>query len=123
MSEATTVNEAVINQIARDVHATALEKGFWEPPHPFIAELCTKLALIHTEVSEALGVLRDYYEGEINPYTMMTEEQGHDFIEELMDVVIRVFDVAGYLSQTAGSTMLAKMTKNRARPVKHGKRF
>lgn len=115
---------AVVNKLTRDVHSTALDKGFWSPPDPFVAELNTKLMLIVSEVSEAMETLRKPYEGEVISYTGMTEEQGSDFLEELMDIVIRTFDLAEYLfADRAAMKLLVKMEKNAGRPKMHGKRF
>lgn len=124
----TTVTEAVINQVAQDVHSTALEKGFWEAPHPFIGELNTKLNLVTTEITEATGVLRDgsYIDSPVNPYSQMTEAQLEDFIEEIADAIIRCFDLASYfmgVGPSIGDVILHKMQFNTNRPRRHGRRF
>lgn len=126
-TQATTVNEAVISELARQAHKIAQEKGFWDQPDPFIAEACTKLLLISTEVSEATEALRDSYrDGPPHQYTGLTEKQSSDFIEELADIVIRTFDLAASLQGMApdlGVTIIEKMATNRQRPQKHSKRF
>lgn len=105
-----------------DAHLNARAKGFWDAPTPFLAELNTKLMLIVSEVAEAMEVLRKHYEGEVTT-SCMTEAQEAEFLEEVGDIVIRAFDLAGAFTDEFGSIILAKMAKNANRPVKHGKRF
>lgn len=123
MPEALTVQEAVINQIASDTYATATDKGFWNVQDPFLAEINTKLMLIVSEVAEAMEVLRRDYGGPVQSYTRMTELQQEDFTEEVIDVIIRAFDLARHFTDTPGEVMLAKMAHNTTRPKGHGKRF
>lgn len=118
-----TVNEAVLNQVTKDIHNTALTKGFWQPPNTFIAEINTKLMLIVSEVAEAQKALRDHYHGDISPFSHMTVEQEDEFREELCDIIIRTFDLGGYFGWAMGPAILAKMEKNAGRPRMHGKRF
>lgn len=71
--------------------------------------LATRLALIHSEVSEALEALR---KGDME-----------NFAEELADIVIRVADTAGGLDIDLEGEIIKKMEKNKKRGYKHGKRF
>lgn len=64
------------------------------------------LALIHSEVSEALEAFRD--------------GDQENFAEELADVVIRVLDCAAGLGIDMDQQMAAKLEKNRQRGYKHG---
>lgn len=70
-----------------------------------------KLALIGTEVSEAIAEHR-----ESNP-------DWDAFTSELADIVIRTFDLAGFLRLPLGEALVAKMDKNKDRPARHGKRY
>lgn len=64
------------------------------------------LALIHSEVSEALeGFRRDDID---------------NFREELVDVIIRALDLAGGLGFDIDAAIEAKMQKNAGRSYKHG---
>lgn len=123
MTSTTTVTEAVINQLAERSHETATDKGFWEAPDPHLAEINQKLMLIVSEVAEAMEVLRRPYQGVVNPYSNMTDDQQVDFTEEIIDVVIRALDLVGHFAVNPGAVMLAKMEKNALRPRKHGKRY
>ena len=112
-----------INKLADEIYETSASKGFWD-----IAEVSqfaivpVKLALIGDEVSEALKVHRDEYDGSFsNNY--MTKEQEQEFTEELADIVIRTLDLAGGLDLDIGSSIEAKVEKNKTRPYRHGKRY
>jgi len=64
-----------------------------------------RLALIGTEVSEAVEALR----------------VGEDVGPELADIVIRTMDLAGFLGINLGGEIVKKMQKNLDRPAMHGK--
>lgn len=64
------------------------------------------LALIHSEVSEALEAFR--------------ADDGENFVEELADVLIRVLDCVGGLTDEFGEAVSAKLAKNRERGYRHG---
>jgi NTP pyrophosphatase (non-canonical NTP hydrolase) len=64
------------------------------------------LALVHSEVSEALEAFR--------------HDDRANFAEELADVMIRIVGLAHGLGIDLGTEMLAKVEKNRAREFKHG---
>lgn len=64
------------------------------------------LALIHSEVSEALEAFR--------------KDDKANFIEELADVLIRVLDCSEGLGMDIESAICAKLEKNRGRGFRHG---
>jgi len=64
------------------------------------------LALIHSEVSEALEGFR--------------ARDQENFVEEMADIVIRVLDCVGGLPQDFDSVVRAKLEKNRKRGYRHG---
>lgn len=110
----------LLNELADEVAQTAQEKGFWDDSFYTIP---LKLALIASEVSEALAVHREEYDGEDLPDSGMTPRQEMDFCEELADIIIRTLDVAGYYHLDIGYLLTEKMAKNKERPRKHGKRY
>lgn len=73
-----------------------------------VREVATKLALIHSEVSEALeGARKD---------TMDSHLTDRPTIEvELADVLIRVFDLAGALGLDLGQAVVRKLAYNTTR--------
>ena len=86
-------------------HLNAKNKGFWDKPREF----GTVIALIHSELSEALEADRH-------------NEKEH-VAEELADVAIRLGDLCGGLEIDLESAILEKMEKNAARPRLHGKNY
>lgn len=79
-----------------------LQPPEWEDPY----KIPGILALIHSEVSEALEAFR-------------AADEAH-FAEELADVVIRVLDCAGGLGIDLDGAVRTKLEKNKARGYRHG---
>lgn len=127
-----------INRLSEAAHTRARASGFWDPigysqamsetgvPDPDeplcpLGEMAIaqKVALIHSEVSEALEALRD---GHIH---MTRGECGkpEGFVVELADAIIRIADVAGAMKLDLDAAIVAKVEYNTERPRRHGKRF
>ena len=118
-----------INEMVEQAHRNARSKGFWEDfkyvqcakwnAYKSVSKeevesmennaIAARLALIHSEVSEALEALRI---GDME-----------NFAEELADIVIRVGDTAGGLGIDLESEIKKKMERNKARGHMHNKRF
>lgn len=124
-----------MNLLALEVNTVANDKGFW-PDHfyeddrkwwqmPFKKHprnkitdeaLCTKLALIHSEVTEVLEAIR--------------KNKGHaEVVEEMADILIRLLDLYAAMLRTdqvrnsLDSVVQLKHEKNSKRPHKHGNNF
>ena len=95
-------HEKVINNYCRRAYETAKSKGWHEEER----ETGTLLALIHSEVSEALEADR--------------KGDDENFAEELADVCIRIFDLCGARNIELGAAIEKKMAKNIGREYKHG---
>lgn len=147
--------------LARDVvHQTAVEHGWWEPqeveivPETFPVPEAVKftarvqrnfgelLALVHSEVSEALEEHRDGH-GLAETYAVCQECREirklarwpvgpHGWVchglalkpegipSELADIMIRVLDIAGYYGIDIEQAMLIKAKFNETREYLHG---
>jgi NTP pyrophosphatase (non-canonical NTP hydrolase) len=123
----TIINYAkVFEDLADDISENAINKGFWDIPGVGDGGIIPlKLALVASEVSEALETHRKFYDDDVaSEYTGMTQMQEDDFEEELADIIIRVLDIIGFYGfDDFGDVVLAKMDKNRERPPRHGKRY
>lgn len=92
----------MINHYVQQAYEIAVSKGW----HDEERETGTMLALIHSEVSEALEADR--------------KGDAANFVEELADICIRVFDLCGHKGIDLDSAILAKMARNRERTYRHG---
>lgn len=92
----------MINKLCEQAFENAKSKGW----HDEIRETGTLLALIHSEVSEALEADR---KGDTD-----------NFVEELADVCIRIFDLCGSRNIDLEKAIFEKMERNRGRTYKHG---
>ena len=109
-------NELTINELVEVAHYFAASKGFWDD-EPNIGE---KIALIHSELSEALEEMRA---GHAPNETYFIDGKPEGLPVELADVVIRVADLCGYYGIDLNAVVHRKLNYNRHRPTKHGKQF
>lgn len=104
-------------------HQQSRDKGFWDVAGEVpLTTLVAKLALIHSEVSEAVEELRAgrnevWYSTERSDTGLKPE----GFPVELADIVIRVLDLAERLKIDLEPVILEKLTYNATRPYRHGK--
>lgn len=115
-----------LNELAREIYDINESKGFWDDPFADENELTVpaKIMLIVDECSEALQVHREVYDdADEDLVSKMTPMQEDDFTEELADVIVRTLDLAAAYDLDIGSSLIAKIEKNRSRPHKHNKRY
>lgn len=121
-----------INQLVQEVHQNAKSKGWWDEDRSF-GEI---IALIHSEVSEALEYYRSghqptevWYEKKVDhgpgvwiEHVQLTAEWKPCGIpSELADIIIRVLDLCGRYGVDLQKAINEKMAYNATRPYRHGK--
>ena len=129
------------NTLASQAHDTAVSKGWWSNEdatilHGIANESCLSrvdrvnldkiaakleakndgemIALMHSELSEALEALRHGNP----PDDKIPEFSGVE--AELADVIIRIFDLCSQRGWRVAEALVAKMEMNKSRSVKHG---
>lgn len=115
-----------INELVTAAHDTAIEKGFYDDIYAAYAYLdrqgmsaiqqsvkrdfvLSQIAKVGSEVGETVQAIQRH-----GIYAECVEE-------ELADILIRVFDLAGYMEINLGRAVYRKMKINKERPRKHGK--
>ena len=123
-----------ISEIVERAHENAVKHGFWESE----PEFGTAMALIHSELSEALEEMRAgnkirpgnpvpmvYYSGggcvASVPTKCCLKPEGVAI--ELADAVIRIADLCGHMGIDLDAAITLKKEYNKGRPFKHGKLF
>ncbi len=107
----------VFNIACHQASSMAEDKGFWSGEAPKLTKQAEKIALMHSELSEALEALRHG-----NPPDKHCP-QFSSLEVELADVLIRLMDFAGHYRLDVGGAAKAKLQVNASRPYKHGKGF
>jgi len=107
-----------LNELAQDVHQTSVDHGWWDTERNF----GESLALIHSEVSEALEDWRRGLSLNAVQYEVL---HGHTpkptgIPIEFADIIIRVLELCAAYEIDIDSAVREKMAHNKGRPYRHG---
>ena len=96
-----------LNDMRDHCHQTSVDAGWWDD-EPSIETFATKIALIHSEVSEMLEGLRKGLPDDHLPDRSMEEV-------EAADILIRLFDYAGARGLDLAGAVQDKLSYNKQR--------
>ena len=104
-------------KLAAKISKINADKGFHDNWKNEESQIITKLALIHSEVSEALECVRN---GEMTLFSKDGKPEG--FPSELADIYIRVIDLASLTNTNLPDAVKVKLQYNASRPFNHGRK-
>jgi len=124
--------EMTINETAKAAYNNAVSKGFYENP----VSIAERIALIHSEASEALEADRKGHFSNVARMDVLLEIEDNEkfkaafsadckssFEDELADIIIRVMDLSAWKGIDLEAHIAAKMRYNSLREHKHGKKY
>jgi NTP pyrophosphatase (non-canonical NTP hydrolase) len=101
--------------MAKDIHAVAIEKGFW-PDKVDDIFITKQLMMIVSEAVEVMEAIRK-------------DKGKQEVADEMADIVIRTLDLYqglvdnGYVDQELQTALNNKTSFNKSRPERHGVKF
>lgn len=98
--------------LCQDAHQIAVDHGWWDKHRSFGEQI----ALMHSELSEALEAWRDPNASAFD----VVNGKPEGWVVELADAVIRIMDTCEAHGEDLAEAIRVKMEYNRTRPYRHG---
>lgn len=109
-----------IRELVKEAHGTSVRKG-WYDGGAEAFNVPEKLALVHSEISEALEEYRNHRVGHLGDIRFEGDNlKPEGFAVELADAVIRIGDLCGAMGIDLAEALEVKMRFNKTRPHRHG---
>jgi len=123
-------NEKNLTDWSKEIHSANVIKGFYDEEKQF----GTLIALIHSELSEALEADRHKIKADLYQFESLMDD-GYEFVktfketikdsveDELADAIIRILDTCGKIGIDIHKHVELKLRYNSTRAYKHGKTY
>lgn len=116
-----------ITSWAEQIHALAVEKGWWDRvppgagPEQTMPVVLEKLLLVHSEISEAVEELRaGHWYRDVYYRIESGGDKPEGFPVEIADAVIRLLDLCWFLAIDLENVVAQKHAYNKTRAYRHG---
>jgi NTP pyrophosphatase (non-canonical NTP hydrolase) len=114
------IGNYTINDLVFEAHHIAKDKGWWPEELSAWAHFPSVVALIHSEVSEALTEHRNGRKLDEVYYNLEKPEKPEGIPIELADIVLRVADLCGKAGIDLEEALRIKNEYNATRAHRHG---
>lgn len=112
------MQDLTITELVTESYGTAKEKGWWDDESGDTQNFGMKLMLMVSELSEAL---EEYRHGRsLTEIWYQPDGKPEGIPVELVDVMIRIFDLAGRHNMPMLQAFHEKLAYNKTRPYRHG---